>query len=310
MYDIVGIGASLYDTLMVVPKFPGEDTKMMASRTMGQGGGPCATALAAASRLGAKTAYIGVMGDDAAGDFMKKDLEKYGVDTGYVQVKKGYLSYMSFILLNEETGSRTCIWSKGDLPVTELREKDLEAIRSARVLHLDGNHLEAALMGAAWAKRFGVRVSMDAGGNYPGVEKLLPYVDYLIPSEEFACRFTGETDAQKAARRLYLEFSPEVLIITQGSRGGFLYDGQVHRYPVFHVPVMDSNGAGDVFHGAFISSYINGMRAEEAARFASAVSALKCGSLGGRRSVPDRQTALRFMEKKQTEQGEDVTYEI
>ena len=55
MYDIVGIGASLYDTLMVVHQMPEEDTKMLASRTLGQGGGPCATALAAASRLGARS---------------------------------------------------------------------------------------------------------------------------------------------------------------------------------------------------------------------------------------------------------------
>lgn len=303
MYDIVGIGASLYDTLMVVPKFPDEDTKMMAGRTMGQGGGPCATALAAAARLGARTAYIGVMGDDAAGNFMKNDLEQYGVDTSRVQVKHGYLSYMSFILLNEETGSRTCIWSKGDVPSPVLTEDDIRMIQSARVLHLDGNHLETAIQGAVAARQAGVKVSMDAGGNYAGIGRLLPYVDYLIPSEEFVCRYAATSDVEWAADQVYREFSPEVMIVTQGSRGGFIYDGSVRRYPVFPVPVMDSNGAGDVFHGAFITAYAEGMSVESAAAFASAVSALKCSRLGGRRSVPDRQSVHAFMKSETMAEG-------
>lgn len=307
MYDIVGIGASLYDTLMVVHQMPMEDTKMMAGRMLGQGGGPCATALAAASRLGAKTAYIGVMGDDAAGVFMMRDLKEHEVDTRYCLVKKGYLSWMSFILLNEQTGSRTCIWSKGNIPSVELGEKEAEAIRNARALHLDGNHLDAATAAAILARQAGVKVSMDAGGNYPGVERLLPYVDILIPSEEFALKYTGAPDAETAARQMYRELHPEVFIMTQGSRGGFLYDGEVHRYPVFPVPVMDSNGAGDVFHGAFLTAYLEGKAPEDAAVFASAVSALKCSRLGGRRSVPDKQTAVQFM-KQRMRTGGNVRY--
>ena len=61
---------------------------------------------------------------------------------------------------------------------------------------------------------------------------------------------------------------------------------------------MDSNGAGDVFHGAFITAYLEGKKPEEAAAFASAVSALKCSRLGGRRSVPDKQTAIQFMKQR------------
>ena len=61
---------------------------------------------------------------------------------------------------------------------------------------------------------------------------------------------------------------------------------------------MDSNGAGDVFHGAFVTAYLEGRTPEDAAAFASAVSALKCSRLGGRRSVPDKQTAIQFMKQR------------
>ena len=74
--QIVGIGSSVYDTLMVTPRFPEEDTKIQGIETKIQGGGPCATALVAASKLGVRTAYMGTLGDDPFGTFMKADFEK------------------------------------------------------------------------------------------------------------------------------------------------------------------------------------------------------------------------------------------
>ena len=62
---------------------------------------------------------------------MKEDLGKYGVDTGYLEVKKGHLSGQSVILLNEETGSRTCIWHKGDLPGFDPDAGQLQAVKTA-----------------------------------------------------------------------------------------------------------------------------------------------------------------------------------
>lgn len=303
MHEIVGIGASVYDTMMNVPKFPKEDTKLAAFRLWHQGGGPCATALAAASLLGVRTAYLGTLGDDTAGVFLKADLEKYGVDTSLLAIKKGYQSGQSFILLNEETGSRTCIWQKGDLPAFRPDEEQLQAVKTAGILHLDGNHLEAALICARAARQAGVRVSMDAGGNYPGVEALLPYVDIFIPSEEFALAFTGEADAEQAAERLYREFRPSVLVVTQGSRGGFLYDGKVRRYPAFPVQAADTNGAGDVFHGAFLAVYLEGKDVWEAAVFASATSALKCSRLGGRAGIPGKEEVKRFLAARRAEEA-------
>lgn len=300
MHEIVGIGASIYDTMMAVPGYPKEDTKLSAVSVWHQGGGPCATALAAASILGAGTAYLGTVGDDGAGIFMKEDLETYGVDTEYLEVKKGHLSGQSVILLNEETGSRTCIWHKGDMPVFQPDEKQLQAVKDAKILHLDGNHLEAALIAARAARQAGVMVSMDAGGNYPGVEALLPYVDILIPSEEFALAFTGMPEAEQAAKQLYREFGPKVLVVTQGGRGGFFYDGEMHGYSAFSVQVVDSNGAGDVFHGAFLAAYLEGKNVAEAVTFASAVAALKCSRVGGRASIPGREEVRHFLKSRQT----------
>ena len=79
--EVVGIGSTVYDTLMVVPAYPTEDTKMEGLETKVQGGGPCATALVAARKLGVSAAYLGTIGDDPFGKFMMEDLEFWGVDT-------------------------------------------------------------------------------------------------------------------------------------------------------------------------------------------------------------------------------------
>ena len=89
MIEIVGIGANVFDTLFAIEKYPREDTKMRADSVKQSGGGPCATGLVAAAKLGAKCAFIGNMTDDSAGRFLKEDFEKYGVDTNCVKIKRG-----------------------------------------------------------------------------------------------------------------------------------------------------------------------------------------------------------------------------
>ena len=95
MSKIVGIGANVYDTLITLPTYPKEDTKMRASATKVSGGGPCATGLVAASKLGASTAFIGTVSDDTASGYLLKDFEGYGVSTEYIDVKNGYDAFSS-----------------------------------------------------------------------------------------------------------------------------------------------------------------------------------------------------------------------
>ena len=182
--EIIGIGAAVYDTLMVVDRFPAEDTKLEGLQTRVQGGGPCATALVAAQKLGCNTAYMGTMGDDLFGQFLRNDFLRWGVDTRFVTLVPGAISFHSVVLLNQRMSSRTCIWNRGTVPPPDAALLDAEALAHAKVLHLDGHMLDAALCAARLCRAAGAKVSYDAGGVYPGVERLLPLVDWLIPSEE------------------------------------------------------------------------------------------------------------------------------
>ncbi len=297
--NIVGIGANVFDTLFTLSDFPKEDTKMAADATKVSGGGPCATGLVAASVLGEKCGYIGVLADDNGGKFLLSDMEKYGLSTENTEVLNGYTSFCSCIWLNTKNASRTCVFNRGNLPPLSLSEKQKAAIKEAKILMVDGNELYAATEAAKLAKQSGTLVLYDAGGLYKGVEKLLPFVDILIPSYEYASKLTGKDDAAEAAKELYQRFSPKVVVITMGKQGGVIYDGKsLDNYPAFEVEAVDSNGAGDVFHGAFAFCLAKGYDYKKACIFSSAVSALKCTCVGARESVPDFNKTAEFLKER------------
>ena len=298
MAKIVGIGANVFDTLYNVPSYPTEDTKMRATASKSAGGGPVGTGLVAAAKLGAEAAYIGVLSDDNGGRFLKEDFEKYGVGTDLIHIESGYRSFASVLWLCADTASRTCVFDKGNLPALELDEKQIQAVKDAALLMVDGNELDAAVEAAKIARKSGVKVLYDCGGLYPNVERLLAHTDIMIPSEEFSLGHTGCATVEEAAKKLYETYHPEVVVITQGKVGGVIYDGkEVVSYPAFTVAAVDSNGAGDVFHGAFAAAVTMGYDYPKCCRFASAVSALKCTGVGARESAPDLETTKKFLKE-------------
>ena len=299
MAKIVGIGANVFDTLYSVDKYPAEDTKTCAKAVKECGGGPCATGLVTASKLGASCGFIGNFTDDSAGDFLKSDFEKYGVDTSYMTFKPGYSSFCSVLWLAGDTASRTCVFFKGNVPPAEIDEASAKVIADAEILMVDGNDILAAIEGAKIAKKNGTRVLYDAGGLYEGVEKLLPYTDILIPSEEFGLKHANTDNAEEAAKILFEKYSPEIVVITQGKKGGIIYDGkEMESYPAFLVDAVDSNGSGDVFHGAFAFAVTNNMDYKKACVFSSAVSAIKCTEVGAREGVPTYDETIEFLKER------------
>ena len=298
MVKIVGIGANVFDTLYNIPTYPTEDTKMRATACKTAGGGPVATGLVAAQKLGEDTAYIGVLSDDNGGRFLKADFEKYGVKTDLIEVKSGYRSFASVLWLCADPASRTCVFGKGDLPPLVLTDEQKQGVRDAEILMVDGNEMDAAVDAAAIARDSGTKVLYDCGGLYEGVERLLALTDIMIPSEEFALGHTGCATAAEAAKKLFDLYSPEIVVITQGKRGGIIYDGEkVTEYPIYPADVVDSNGSGDVFHGAFAAALVKGFDYLKCCHFSSAVSALKCIGIGARESVPDFETVKNYLKE-------------
>jgi len=301
-HEIVGIGANVFDTLIRVDTYPDQDTKKKAQSVSESGGGPCGTGLVAAAKLGAACAYIGHCSDDRAGQFLQGDFEARGVDTRYMTPMPDTSAFCSYVLLADDAASRTCVFHRGSVPPTQLGEAEKEAIAQAHVLMVDGNDLDAAVEGARIARENETLVLYDAGGLYEGVERLLALTDILIPSEEFSLKHTGVSTVQQASEELYRRYRPRVVVITQGKQGGWLFDGKRgYSYPAFPVEAVDTNGSGDVFHGAFAFGLTRGYTYDQCCVFASAVSALKCTAVGARKAVPTLEQTMVFLRSQGVE---------
>lgn len=299
MTQIVGIGANVHDTIYRLDTYPQEDTKQKAVSITECGGGPCSTGLVAAAKLGATCAYIGNVSNDATGEFLIKDMVHYGVDASMVVSVPNTTGFRSCIWLADDCASRTCVFHRGNVPGTTLGEKEIAAIQDAKILMVDGNDLEAAVTAAEIAKQSATTVLYDAGGLFPGVERLLGLTDILIPSEEFACKHTGKASPEDAAIALFTKYQPKVVVITQGKAGGVLYDGELlTHYPAFPVEAVDTNGSGDVFHGAFAFALTKDWDYLRCCVFSSAVSALKCTQIGARSSIPAYDAVVNFLQSR------------
>jgi len=283
--NITGLGYCSMDYLCIVPKIP-QDDKVQAKATLEQGGGPAATAICAAARLGAKTAFISAVGDDLRGQSILKGLALEGIDTTAIKLRLGAESPVAFCWIQENTGKRSIAWSHGSIKPLLPEEVNAATVRNSGLLHLDGHHTGAAIHAAQIARDAGTAVMLDAGTIVPRIEELLALADIVIASEKFAGRFTGDADPETAIKKLFSE-NTKFAAVTLGAKGSIGFDGRkIYRQPAFPVETVDTTGAGDVFHGAFAYKYVNGGDWAECLRFAAAVAALKCTKLGGRTGIP------------------------
>ena len=302
MAEIVGIGCAIFDLMMILDRFPEDDEKMSGRESKIQCGGPCAVALIAASKLGVSSAYQGKFGDDTYGLTTRDNLGKYGVDLSGVKIIEGARSPLCVVLSNQSNGHRACVGGGVSSPELQMtaEDVDLSALEQAKYFHCDGQNYEAALCAAKRAHELGVKVSMDLDGGENGREELIGLVDILIPSERAARMIAGTDDLREAARILKKRFNPETLVITMGPEGGMILENdEIRRYPAFHVNAIDSNGAGDVFHGAFLAAKVKGFTDYEAARFASAASAIKCTHFGASEGAPSWEMVEEFLKSRE-----------
>ena len=295
--DFVGLGFCSNDYLALLPEIP-IDNKVPMLEHLVQGGGPAATATVAAARLGLSAAFIGVVGDDEPGKWILRDFAAEKVSTEAMQIRQGHTSAIAYCWIDAPTGKRSVAWTRGTLPELQAGEVDLELVRQAKILHLDGHNPKAALAAAKEARKHGIPVLLDAGTLRDGVRELLPYVTLLIASELFARQYSGEDDLDKAIFKL-AEVGAEVTGITMGKAGSMTLDGgKILRCPAFEIEAVDTTGAGDVYHTGFGVRYLETRDLMECMRFASAVSAIKCLKLGGRAGIPTRAQVDEFLKQR------------
>jgi sulfofructose kinase len=287
--DVVGLGLNAMDTICVVPRFPEPNGKLHMSDVRVEPGGQVATALATCTRLGLKARYIGSVGTDDWGKAQLASLRAEGLEVEVREVA-GASSQIAIILLEEGIGERTILWRRDpqlSYPADQLRR---EMIVNSRILHLDGCDSAAALQAARWAREAGIPVVIDIDEVYDeSTHELLSLVDYLIASSDFA------EDPRELADR----YGCPVVGITRGAEGAlFVRRGHLMESPAFRVPVVDTTGAGDVFHGAFIYGLLQNWALEDVIQFSHAVAAMKCMRIGARRGIPTLLEVTQFLKER------------
>ena len=323
--DIVGIGASTLDRFIVVDHYPtGREVQQVVSSTT-DGGGPVATALAVAGKYGARTAMIDSIGDDMVGRHILDDFEKYNVNTNAIQVESGTNSGVATILVKQSTGERAVFFERSTATEPDFLEVHKQLIEDAYILHINGRHRQLMRSAMAVAKEAGTIISLD-GGAQRYDEDMKPITEdshIVIVARDYAEKYTGATNLEDACRIIH-DRGALIAGVTDGANGSYFVwpDGTAYRCEPFpQKSIVDTTGAGDSFHGAFLANLahiINHMKEQEtistskshgasiravellkhcahsdlekAAIFASAVASLNTQGIGGRSPLPTLQS--------------------
>jgi len=294
--DVVGLGLNATDTVMTVREFPALGGKERVVASSMQTGGQTATALVACRRLGLKVRYIGKVGDDPAGRLQLASLRREGLDMSDTQVMRGVPTQYGYIIVDQATGERTIFWDRDARLAVLPKELKPAAITSARLLHLDGCDVDAAVTAARWARRARIPVLADLDTVYKKVEKLFPSIDYLIASTHFLPAVTGHADPFRVLEYMAREYKVRTPGMTLGRDGALVYhSGHFFYSPGFVVETVDTTGAGDVFHGAFAYALLAGWEMARSLDFANAMAALNCTVLGARGGIKSRAEAEHLM---------------
>lgn len=300
-YDIVGIGAATVDYLSLVAEFPSQESVHKAIASEIDGGGPIATALVTAAKLGATTALIDAVGTDINGKYILQGLRAAGVDTKHVLVRKNRTSSSATVLVCVEDGARSIVYSPGGAEEPTVKEIPEKLIAHAKFLHINGRHFKASVRACEYAKKHDTLISFD-GGSHRYRDELRPLVqmsNIVIVSNNFASEYTKAENIQ-AAGKVLLQEGPAIVIITNGIQGSHLFTEDTDKYhqsAFIHEDVIDTTGCGDSYHGAFLFALCKNYDLKKAMRFASAVASINAMTLGGRAGLPKLNEVKKFLAK-------------
>jgi sugar/nucleoside kinase (ribokinase family) len=289
-------GGAVQDIVMRVEAFPKAGHKVQASEYVVTIGGQSGNAAVAAARLGALTFYAGTLGapdDPVAGEIVAA-LEKNGVDcSGTVRVP-GAQSSVSLILLDAQ--GEKMIATRRDSGLNDARLPNIPAlVARADAVLADNRYPLFAVPVCEAAKARGIPRVLDFDKPTAFDDPLLLLSTHVIASADAAREAAGETDLRAALKKMGQHLGC-FLAITDGPAGYYWLDGgQVRHAKAFKVDVVDTLGAGDVFHGAFTLRLAETGDEVEAMKFASAAAAIKCTRFGGTTGAATREEVESFL---------------
>lgn len=279
------IGHAYVDITFLTDHLPTGDEKTIADEYAVAFGGNATTAAFCAAKLGLKCDLICQQADDWLSRMFLEMASRAGVSVHGRKVREASLSFIM-----PKDGKRAIVRCRDDEYLHPFPILNLEGCRG---LHVDGHMGDAALHYAKACREMGALTSLDGGSYRSGTDELLGFIDVAVVSE----RMCEQMQLNPLAMLAYLRGRGcRVGAVTQGERGLVWYegDGEMQTMPARHVPperVIDTSGAGDVFHGAYFTSALTRPDAGWAAHFdyARSASAFAVQHLGNEASLPTRE---------------------
>lgn len=294
--DLFGFGHCCADYLALLRPFPEKGKKGDVIESLLVGGGPVPTACQTVAKFGRSALFVGKVGADSDGEVVKRGLREEGVDASFMLTDPKVNTARAYIWIDPDDGSRTVALDVSRFSFPAEDELDERLVISARVFMVDGRAVEATLKGLRIAREAGVITVLDAGAERPRFREMLELVDYAIVSADLADTFAPGVEAEKLAD-LLVKSGARNAIVTVGERGAFYrgYEGSGFVPGVRSPQVVDTTGAGDVFHGAFIYGLLEGWEIERRLHFAATAAALSTRKLSGRFGIPTREETLQLV---------------
>ncbi|RDI50497.1 sugar kinase [Microvirga subterranea] len=294
MKRVIAVGLAVMDKIFGVADLPREATKVFANSYREIGGGPAATAAVAVSRLGGQAGLWARVGEDAVGRRIIEELLEWGV-APCVRSVPGALSNVSGVLV-DSMGERLIISYTDPGLDADPSWLPLEDLATADAVLVDVRWPQASAAVLKHARHLGVPTVLDADlAPDDVVQQLVPLADFAVFSKPALFQMSGVNDLQEALLRISHQ-TPGHVGVTIGQNGfAWLEGSTLQREPGFRVTVVDTLGAGDVFHGAFALALAEGNNIRKAAQFANGASALKCTRPGGRAGIPVREEVERLL---------------
>ncbi|MCW8333256.1 sugar kinase [Vibrio paucivorans] len=284
---IACVGITVLDRIQRVENLPTTGGKYVAKDYYEVGGGPAATAAVAVSQLGHRVHFIGRVGQDGVADTMLTELASYGVNVDKAVHIKGASSAFSAVLVDDE----------GERMIINYQDKSLS--RDPKQLEsIDFSQYETVLTDVRWpegakyaleqAKLHNIPTVLDADIAPDPIDELVKLADHVAFSEPGLEKFTGCSDPVEGLKSAKKQTDGKVYV-TVGSKGCYWLEGnELCHEPVIKVDVVDTTGAGDVFHGALAVAVAESKQNRESIVFSNTVAALKCTKKGGREGIPTR----------------------
>lgn len=296
MNSLFALGCAALDVIARVERLPLSDEKIRASSVILEAGGPAATAAATASHLGVLSNLVASVGDDNAGDMIRAFNQRDGVNTEYLLRQESSSSPVSMIMVEPE-GLRSIVWSRETLEPLIIEDELFSVLSGAELLLVDGHELSASQILAKYRRDRGAFTMLDAGTLRPGMEALAESCQLVAASKKYAIQLMGGFQPVETVK--YLRSKGAVsAIVTAGKDGawGLSDDCIVYHQSAFPVDVVDTTGAGDIFHGAWAAAWLKGKTWLEQLRWAGGAAALGCRFSGGRKGLPDEKELLEFLD--------------